>query len=342
MQSHILTNRIMLISFAILVCFSIFGNDYTRQIKNESLPVFSKTVYSEGVTRTGKSFAGTYAQSATLISGDTGELLFQQNGDTVLPMASTTKIMTALLVLENLKLEDTFEIPKDACGVEGSSIYLTPGENITIKDLLYGLMLESGNDAATALAIATSGDTESFVALMNEKAKEMGLYSTSFTNPHGLSDENHHTTAYELAKITYNAFKNETFREICKTKNYISTSLEGKQRYFSNHNRMLRMYSGCTGVKTGYTINSGRCLVTSAQRDGATYIAVTLNDRNDWNDHERMLDYAFSNFECKKFFESSELCFRYDGIEYKNPEPVFSLFEKGTGKLEFTVLLEGE
>ncbi len=341
MQSFTITNRILLISFAILICFSLFGNNYSGKIKNESIPVFSKILYTESAVAVNSNFSGTSAQSAVLISGDTGKVLFEQNSDAVLPMASTTKIMTALIVLENCNLEDTFKIPKEACGVEGSSIYLTPGENITIKDLLYGLMLESGNDAATALSIATAGNTEAFAALMNEKAKQMGLVNTSFSNPHGLSSDGHHTTARELAQITYTALKNPTFREICKTKSYISTSLEGKQRYFSNHNRLLRLYSGCIGVKTGYTINSGRCLVTSAQRGDATYIAVTLNDRNDWNDHERMLDYAFSNFECKKFYESGELCLRRDGIEYKNPEPVFSLFEKGTGKIDFTVLLEG-
>lgn len=342
MQTFTITNRIMLISFALLICFSIFGNTYTSPVQTESIPVFSNKIYTENAVPVSNNFQGTYAQSAALISADTGKVLFSQNADAVLPMASTTKIMTALIVLEKCNFDDTFKIPKEACGVEGSSIYLTPGENITIRDLFYGLMLESGNDAATALSIAAAGSTEEFVVLMNEKAKEMGLLSTSFTNPHGLSSDGHHTTARELAIITYNAMKNPTFREICSTKSYISTSAEGKQRYFSNHNRMLRMYDGCSGVKTGYTINSGRCLVTSAQRDGASYIAVTLNDRNDWNDHEKMLDYAFSNFECKKFFEKGELCVKLDGKEYKNPEPVFSLFEKGTGKLEFTVVLKAQ
>ena len=209
-------------------------------------------------------------------------------------MASTTKIMTALLAIELLEPEAVVTVPKEAVGIEGSSIYLIEGEQITVSDLLYGLMLESGNDAATALAIAAGGTVEHFVAMMNERAAELGLEDTHFSNPHGLSADDHYTTAYDLARLTCAALENETFAEIvsCKTK----TISDGK-RYLSNHNRLLRSYEGCIGVKTGYTIATGRTLVTAAERDGLTLVAVTLNDRSDWADHTKLLDYGFANYE---------------------------------------------
>lgn len=209
-------------------------------------------------------------------------------------MASTTKIMTALLAIERLDPETVVTVPKEAVGIEGSSIYLTEGEQITVSDLLYGLMLESGNDAATALAIAAGGTVEDFVRLMNERAAELGLEDTHFSNPHGLSADDHYTTAYDLARLTCAALENETFASIvsCKTK-----TISDGRRYLSNHNRLLRSYEGCIGVKTGYTLATGRTLVTAAERDGLTLVAVTLNDRSDWADHTRLLDYGFAHYE---------------------------------------------
>ncbi len=280
------------------------------------------------------------AAGAALISADTGELIYGRNSNAILPMASTTKIMTALVVLESLRLDDVFTVPPEACGIEGSSIYLSPGEKITVRDLLYGLMLESGNDAATALAIACCGSTKEFVKKMNHKAAEIGLVCTSFANPHGLSADGHYTTAYELATITYHAMKNPVFREITATKNYTVTNSDGvPTHYFSNHNKMLRTYSGAIGVKTGYTIASGRCLVSSAERDGSTFIAVTLNDRNDWRDHTAMLDFAFENYEAKNYFAKGELGFTFGKVEYTNSESVSVLISKKAQKLELDVVL---
>ena len=280
------------------------------------------------------------AKGAALVSGDTGELIFGKNSNGILPMASTTKIMTALVVLEKCSPDDVFTVPPEACGIEGSSIYLVPGEELTVRDLLYGLLLESGNDAAVALAIAACGNVEDFTAEMNKKAAELGLTCTSFANPNGLSAENHHTTAAELAKITYYAMKQPLFREIVSTVSYTVKNSGGVPlKYFSNHNKMLRMYSGANGVKTGYTIASGRCLVTSAQKDGSTFIAVTLNDRNDWRDHESMLDFAFANYRAVTFFPVGGLSLSLDGKCYQNREAACLLLSRDSGDVDFTVTL---
>lgn len=206
-------------------------------------------------------------------------------------MASTTKIMTAIVAIENMPTDYIVTVPKEAVNIEGSSIYLYEGEKITCLDLLYGLMLESGNDAAAAIAIAVGGTMERFVMLMNEKARELGLKNTHFANPHGLSCEDHYTSAADLARITDYALGNQLFAEIVSTKRY--TACEGS-RYYVNHNRLLFSYDGMIGVKTGYTIASGRCLVTAARRNGRTLIAVTLNDYYCSADHARMLDTGFA------------------------------------------------
>ena len=242
-------------------------------------------------------FPGMDAGAAALICADTGDILYLRNGDEKLGMASTTKIMTALVVLEHCNPDTVVTVGKESCGIEGSSIYLVPGENITVRDLLYGLLLESGNDAACALAVACSGSTEEFTRLMNLKADELGLVNTNFTNPHGLSDPEHYTTARELALIARTAMKNPLFREIVGTKTYIVTDKDGNPvKFFANHNRMLFSDKDVTGIKTGYTLADGRCLVTSREKNGTEFIAVTLNDRNDFHDHAEMLDFAFKNY----------------------------------------------
>ncbi len=271
------------------------------------------------------------ADGAALLSASTGELIYGKSSDVLLPMASTTKIMTALTVLESgLPLSDVVTIPREAVGVEGSSIYLFEGEKITVRDLLYGLLLESGNDAATALAIATSGSESAFVELMNEKARSLGLTRTAFKNPHGLSAEGHATTAYELGLITVAALKNETFSEIVATKSYNTTPVSEAypSHYFVNHNRLLRMLPGANGVKTGYTLASGRCLVSSACRDGDTYIAVTLGCRNDWKAHTEMLEFAFARYRHVTLAEKSALTFTLDGTDFTNPTPLSVLVRR--------------
>lgn len=236
------------------------------------------------------------AKSAVLIEAESGTVLYKKNAHLRLPMASTTKIMTALVAIERGELDKTVRIDPRACGIEGSSIYMTDGEELSLRSLLYALMLASANDAAAAIAYEISGSIESFAELMNEKARELGLKSTHFTNPHGLADSEHYTSAYDLAIITAEALKNEEFLKICSTKQIAIPMSDGGQRYLTNHNKMLRLYDGAIGVKTGFTKNSGRCLVSAAERDGLKLIAVTLNAPDDWNDHKSLLDFGFNNY----------------------------------------------
>lgn len=271
------------------------------------------------------------AQACALIDARSGAVLFEKNGSLSLPMASTTKIMTAKVILDNMPLEKTVTVPKEAAFVEGSSIYLQPDEKITVETLLYGLLLESGNDAAHTLAVACSGSIEEFAFLMNKTASEMGLTHTSFANPHGLTSENHYTSASDLAFITAKALKNEKFKEIVSTKKFLAPSLDGKlTRLFLNHNKLLRLYDGAVGVKTGYTKAAGRCLVSAAEREGNMFIAVTLNDGNDWNDHKSMLDFAFENFDTVEIADKDTFAVFSGGVRYTSPESVYITVSKGT------------
>ena len=224
------------------------------------------------------------AESAILIEANTGDVVFESNSRKVLPMASTTKIMTALVALENGNLDEKFSVPEEATDVEGSSVYLTAGETVTMRDLLYALMLESANDAATAIAFRIGGSVGGFASLMNEKAEELCLEDTHFTNPHGLDDPEHYTTAYDLCKLTCAAIENAEFEKIVSTLSADAFSC-GTRRTLVNHNRLLRSLYGAIGVKTGFTKRSGRCLVSAVRRDCVLTVAVTLNDPNDWSDH---------------------------------------------------------
>ena len=208
-------------------------------------------------------------------------------------MASTTKIMTAIVTIENLDLDRIVAVDDRAIGIEGSSIYLKQGEEISVRALLYALMLRSANDAAAALAYEISGSTEDFALLMNEKAAELGLSDTNFENPHGLDSENHYTTAHDLAIISAYAMSNQTFREIVSSRKALIES-SAEKRMLINHNKMLSYYDGCIGIKTGYTKKSGRSLASAAERDGATLICITINAPDDWNDHKKLFDYGFS------------------------------------------------
>lgn len=248
------------------------------------------------------------AESAILICADDNGVIYEKNARRRMAMASTTKIMTCLVAIENGKLDDVVKISPNAVGVEGSSLYLQKGDSVTLEGLLYALMLRSANDTAAAIAYHISGSIEAFAELMNKKAAELGLENTHFTNPHGLQDENHYTTAYDFAILASYAMKNETFAKIVGTRSY-TVSLNGGDclKTVVNHNKMLRLYDGANGVKTGFTKDSGRCLVSSAERDGVSLIAVTLNAPNDWNDHERMLDYGFSQYTHMRLLEKGQL-----------------------------------
>jgi D-alanyl-D-alanine carboxypeptidase (penicillin-binding protein 5/6) len=228
----------------------------------------------------------------------TGRILYSKNIHQKSPMASTTKIMTALLALENGELESNVKISKSAVGVEGSSIYLKYGEEMKLKDLIYGLMLRSGNDSAVAIAHHISGSVEEFTKLMNERAKILGAKNTNFKNPHGLHHKDHYTTAYDLALITREALLNKDFKEIVKTKKWVAQR-EG-YNVFCNKNKTLSQFRGGDGVKTGYTKAAGRCLVTSATRNGMQILCVVLNDPNWFDDCYSLMERAFENYKPKK------------------------------------------
>lgn len=236
------------------------------------------------------------AVSAVVIDAESGEILFEKNPEDKMGMASTTKIMTAIVALEKGNPKEIVKVSPTAAGVEGSSMYLKSGEKISLENLIYGLMLVSGNDAASAIAQHISGSEEKFAKLMNEKAREIGAMNTSFTNPHGLSDEKHYTTAYDLAKITAYGLRNSVFASIVSTKSK-TVEREGLGRTtLVNHNKLLKSYDGCIGVKTGFTKATGRCLVSASYRNGLKIVCVTLNAGDDWNDHRKMSDYVFENY----------------------------------------------
>ena len=243
------------------------------------------------------------AKSALLMEADSGIAVYEKNAHARLPMASTTKIMTALVALELAAPDTVISVDGRAVGTEGSSVYLCEGEKLTLEELLYALMLESANDAAVAIAIGISGSEEAFVDAMNAKATSLGLVDTHFANPHGLDAEAHYTTAYELARIAQAALQDPLLKTIVSTRKITIPHQDSDGvRLLVNHNKMLRQYDGCIGVKTGYTQKSGRCLVSAAERDGVTMIAVTIDSPDDWNDHTKLLDYGFANY------RSVELC----------------------------------
>ncbi|MDR3278535.1 MAG: D-alanyl-D-alanine carboxypeptidase [Oscillospiraceae bacterium] len=234
---------------------------------------------------------GISASSAILIDAASGEALFEHNADAGLKIASTTKILTALVVLERCKLADEVVIKPEYTAVEGSSMYLRAGERLTVRDLLYGLLLASGNDAAAALAGHTAGSIDGFAALMNEKAKSLGCENYGFKNPHGLDADGHFASARDLARITAAAMENRDFAEIVSTK-YVSAA----GRALKNHNKLLWDYAGTLGVKTGYTKSAGRSLVSCAERGGLRLICVTISDPDDWGDHAALYDWAFTAY----------------------------------------------
>lgn len=239
------------------------------------------------------------AHSAILIDAETGRVMFSKSSDERLAMASTTKIITAVTALESdgFDIDRTIEISENAAGVEGSSMYLQKGEKISMRNLLYGLMLSSGNDAAVAIAEAVSGDEAAFVELMNKKVGEIGAADTHLSNPNGLPSDEHYSTAHDMAKITAYALKNPIFAEIVATKTHrIDDSGAAYPRVIKNHNKLLSMYDGCIGVKTGFTKTAGRCLVSAARRDNMTLICVTLNAPDDWSDHQNLLNFGFENY----------------------------------------------
>ncbi len=257
---------------------------------------------------------GVSARHAVLIEADSGDIVYDKDAYSIAPMASTTKIMTALLAIESGKLDNTVVISSEAVGIEGSSIYLKEGERLTLYQLVQALLLESANDAATAIAIYVGGSYDNFIEMMNVKARQLGLDNTHFTNPHGLDDKEHYTTAYDLARLALHAMKNPKFEEIASTKKAVIPLSDDGSRVLVNHNKLLKMYEGAIGVKTGFTKRCGRCLVSCAERDGVRLICATLNAPNDWNDHKSLLDFGFSQYESITLAEAGDYTLSLDCI----------------------------
>ena len=252
--------------------------------------------------------ASASALSAVVVEAESGRVLYASNADAQLPMASTTKIMTALVVLENCALQEVVTVSSNAFGVPGTSVYLEAGEKLTVEQLLYGLMLASGNDAAVALAEHVSGSVDAFCGLMNARAAEIGCEHTHFVTPHGLPAAQHYTTAYELALIAREAMKSDDFRTIVSTQRAtIPWESRGYDRILNNKNRLLSRFDGALGIKTGYTKAAGRCLVSAAERNGMTLIGVVLNCP-DWFDvSAQLLDDAYAHYEMKRAFSAGDV-----------------------------------
>lgn len=276
-------NRILLTCFALLVLtMAVFGF---------ILPFNGQICHAQG------NLPQTSAKAMCVVEMSSGRVLDQKNSDMLLPMASTTKIMTAITAIENCDdLDKVFEISPKAVGISGTSIYLRTGEKLSVRQLLYGLMLVSGNDAAVAIAERVGGSCKNFVEMMNKTARKIGAFNTHFDNPHGLDSKTHYTTAKDLALIASYALKNETFKEIVTTKNTKIISQEGKSRYLHNKNKLLFSLEGCIGVKTGFTDDAGRCLVSACENDNMGVVCVVLNCGPMFEESKTLLENALEKY----------------------------------------------
>lgn len=281
-----------------LVAFCLLGNGFT----------LAKSTDSPNLATVASEFS-TSAQSALIMERSSHRVLYQKNSDARLPMASTTKIVTALTVLNHANLDEVVEISHKAVGIEGSSVYLRAGEHLTVRELLYGLMLRSGNDCAVALALHVAGSVEAFANMMNETARQSGCVDCNFVNPHGLHDDNHYTSAHDLALLTCVALENNDFQQIVSTKT-VKISNEGMEydRVLVNKNKLLSNYSNADGVKTGYTKKAGRCFVGSATRNGMQAVVVVLNCGPMFEETECMLDAAFANYHMEHAIPRNKVC----------------------------------
>ncbi len=286
MQKNSYKNTKFLVFLVLILTFSIFF------IQNVGLSFAANNLFTEKIE------FNSSAKSAILIDAESKRVLYSKNENEKLPMASTTKIVTAITVLENCDdIEREIIIDKESTGIYGTSIYLEEGEHITIKELLYGLMLRSGNDASVALAKAVAGSVENFCGLMNDLALKVGAKNSHFSNTHGLDADDHYTTASDLALITAYALENPVFAEIVKTQGIRIQETEPKSRYLVNKNKLLKKLDGCIGVKTGFTNNAGRCLVSACERNGLKLVAVVLNCGPMFEESEKMFELAFADFQ---------------------------------------------
>lgn len=288
------------------------------------------------------------ALSAILYAPDSGTVIYEKDSHTSRPIASITKIMTALLAFEAAQSKDVEIKFTAAMQAEGSSMYLKNGEILKLSEAAKGMMMVSGNDAANAIAVTLGGSTEGFSSLMNQKAESLGMKDTHFVTPSGLDDEEHYSSAYDMAILTAYAMENEQFKETVNKKSitvkYISP--ENKTRVCNNHNRLLSLYDGCIGVKTGFTKTAGRTLSSCAERNGVRLVCVTLNDGDDWNDHQKLYDYGFSKM------KTETLCHAQNGIKanvvggesdeillYPSRDISVSIFDGEQGKIESEIIL---
>lgn len=289
----------ILIYLFITILIQLIPKSICNTISNEITNIDNKIVSSSSTTTTSKiNIPETNSRSCIVIDRNTNTILYGKNENTVRKMASTTKIMTATIIIENCNLDETIEVSKKAAGTGGSRLGLKTGDKITIRDLLYGLMLCSGNDAAVALAEYAGGDIEGFAKLMNTKADSLGLSNTHFITPHGLDAEEHYTTAYELALLSNYALNNKTFAQIVGTKNYTVT-INGSPKTLSNTNELLDNLDGVYGIKTGFTNGANRCLVSACKRNNMDIICVVLGaDTKDFRttDSIKLINYIFDNF----------------------------------------------
>ncbi len=314
--------------FIILICVVIL-----------QCSVFS--VYGESA----RSMINVSAHNAAIVELNSGSIICGKAEHERASMASTTKIMTALLLCELADLDAEITITHEMVAVEGTSMGLRVGDKAHYRDLLYGMLLASGNDAANATAISISGSTTNFAELMNKRAEQIGMKNTHFVTPSGLDDEEHYSTAYDMALLACEAMRNSEFVSACSSK---TATLEygnpPYRRTLTNHNKLLRMYSGCVGVKTGFTKKSGRCLVSCAIRDGRGVVAVTLKAPNDWDDHVAMLDYGISQLETRtlRLPDLPNLTVvggTYDSVKVNAVSPELSLLSEDFGNLSTNITM---
>lgn len=306
---HIRLTKNKIINISLLVLIFIMCN-----IMNNY-----RTIYADS-----KDFSNSVSE--IVMDVRTNRILFENNINEKKYMASTTKILTCICAIENSEINKEITISKDSIGVEGSSIYLEENERLTIKDLLYGLMLRSGNDCAETIAKEVSGSISNFAELMNKTAKKIGALSSNFVNPHGLHNDNHFTTAYDLALISCYAMKNDVFREICSTKKkVIPFTTRNTKRVLINKNKLLNSLDGATGIKTGFTKKAGRCLVSSCKRNGNEVVTVVLNCPPMFERSTELINYTFDKYNFCKIFESDNVV---DFIDIKNSKEKCALICK--------------
>ncbi len=297
-------NIVFLFVFMFFIVFTVGGDNKNVYAENNLSSMFvDKISYTSS------------AKSAYLMETTTGRILYEKNSEQKLPMASTTKIVTAITVLDNCEnLDEVVNIKSNSVGIEGTSIYLREGEQLTVRELLYGLMLRSGNDASVALANHIGGSVENFCSMMNKLATDLGLENSNFVNPHGLDTEGHYTTAHDLAVITAYALQNEEFAKIVSTKNIVIGQGESR-RSLANKNRLLGNLDGCIGVKTGFTNDAGRCLVSACDRDGLKLVCVVFNCGPMFEESSEMFELVYKNYKMLEIIPSYNT---YDNINVEN------------------------